>query len=320
MSHHTRPVPVSPTPRDVPWAGRLGLGAMHLSEQGRPPAAVAIETIHAALDSGIRLIDTADAYCRNRAETGHNELLVRAAVDRWRGAQGEVVVATKGGHVRDAAGRWDVDGRPEHLVRAAEASRRRLGVDSIDLYQFHRPDPSVELDRSLRGLARIRADGVAKRIGLSNVDVDQLSRAVDQIDVFSVQNELSPLSLDSLPVLLKCHVMTMPFIAWGPFGGSHRAGALARQPVMRRFAAIAIERGASVHQLVLAWLLSLSPVVTVIPGTTRPASIASNVSATSMAIDPTVLQSLDRALMSGQASAVVRSLALLRKGPTDGDD
>src|SRR4051812_44965172 len=119
----------------LPMAG-IGFGAMHLSERGRPARPTAIETVHAALDAGARLIDTADAYCQHVGETGHNEVLVAEALRSWGGATSDVIVATKGGHVRDRYGRWHVDGRPEHLVSAALASRERLGVDTIELYQF----------------------------------------------------------------------------------------------------------------------------------------------------------------------------------------
>ncbi|HEY4610324.1 MAG TPA: aldo/keto reductase, partial [Ilumatobacteraceae bacterium] len=147
--------------------GRIGFGAMHLSERGRPARAEAIETIHTALDCGARLVDTADAYCRHAGETGHNEVLVAEAVSAWNGDRSSVTVATKGGHVRDRYGRWDVDGRPQHLMEAARASRQRLGVDTITLYQFHRPDPSVDFLSSVEALAQLQRHEVVSRVGLS---------------------------------------------------------------------------------------------------------------------------------------------------------
>jgi len=298
----------------MPWFGRVGLGAMHLSEEHRPPRAVAVETIHAALDVGVRLIDTADAYCRNRSETGHNEVLVGEAVRQWIGPHDEVVVATKGGHVRDDIGHWDVDGRPEHLTAAAEASRRRLGVDIIDLYQLHRPDPSVSWHRSLEAMTRLQAEGVVRRLGVSNVDVELLLQAREQIDLATVQNELSPIALESLPVLLLCHRLDMPFIVWGPFGGAGRATGLADDPKMAGFVECASERGLTVHQLVLAWLLSLSPVVTVIPGASRPASIRSSAASAAVELDFQTLDVLDREVVGRDASLeVTRSLDVLRQ-------
>src|SRR3954469_19199975 len=173
--------------------GRIGFGAMHLSESGRPPRPEAIDTIHTALDNGAVLVDTADAYCQHVGGTGHNEVLVAEALAAWSGDRSRVTIATKGGHVRDRYGRWDVDGRPQHLIAAALASRERLGVDSIALYQFHRPDPSVPFRSSVEALAQLQRDGVVERVGLSNVDVAKVETALDVIHIASVQNELSPM-------------------------------------------------------------------------------------------------------------------------------
>src|SRR3954451_10124353 len=140
---------------------------MHLSERGRPSRPEAIDTIHTALDRGARLVDTADAYCQHAGETGHNEVLVAEALVAWTGDQSTVTVATKGGHVRDRDGRWDVDGRPQHLIAAALATRERLRVEAIALYQFHRPDPSVPFSSSVETLAQLQRDGVVTRVGLS---------------------------------------------------------------------------------------------------------------------------------------------------------
>src|SRR3954451_6121262 len=121
--------------------GPIGMGAMPLSVEGRPDERQAVRTLHAALDAGVRLIDTADAYSLGGDETGHNERLVATALRTWSGDTDGVLVATKGGHVRPGDGSWQVDGRPEHLRAACDASLRALGVDVIGLYQFHRPDP-----------------------------------------------------------------------------------------------------------------------------------------------------------------------------------
>jgi aryl-alcohol dehydrogenase-like predicted oxidoreductase len=165
---------------------------MPLSTDGRPDRRTAFATLHAALDAGIRHIDTADAYGRDARETGHNERLVAAALAAWSGPRDEVVVATKGGHIRDAAGGWHTDGRAEWIRTAAHASRRRLGVERIGLYYFHRPDPAVSFMESVGALARLVEESVVAAVGLSNVDVAQLEAAANVIEVGAVQNELSP--------------------------------------------------------------------------------------------------------------------------------
>ena len=286
---------------EPPALGRIGFGAMHLSERGRPPRPEAIDTIHAALDNGAVLVDTADAYCQHVDETGHNEVLVAEALAAWSGDQSTVTVATKGGHVRDRYGGWDVDGRPQHLISAALASRERLGVDSIALYQFHRPDPSVAFSSSVGALAQLQRDGVVARVGLSNVDVAKVQTALDVIDVASVQNELSPMVLESLPVVQWCHDAGVPFIVWAPFGGRDRGRGLADDPALQPFATHGAEVGASIHQVVLAWLLSLSPMVVPIPGASRASTIRQSLAAAAIVLDEDTVATLDRA--AAQAAA-----------------
>src|SRR3954454_12804898 len=268
---------------------------MHLSERGRPARAEAIETIHTALDCGARLVDTADAYCQNDGETGHNEVLVAEALASWPGDQSTVTVATKGGHVRDWDAGWHVDGRPQHLTAASRARRDRLGVETIALYQFHRPDPSVDFTTSIGALAELQRDGVVSRVGLSNVDVAQVQRAMDVIDVASIQNELSPMALESLPVVQWCQDASVPFIVWAPFGGRERGRSLAEDPSLQPFSTAAADVGASVHQVVLAWLLSLSPMVIPIPGASRPSTITESLAAASIVLVDAIISTLDRA-------------------------
>jgi aryl-alcohol dehydrogenase-like predicted oxidoreductase len=301
-----------------PWSGRLAFGALHLSEAGRPPPDVAIRTVHAALDTGIRLIDTADAYCLEADDTGHNERLVASALERWTGPREDVVVATKGGHVRDRSGRWLVDGSPDHLLAAAEASRERLGVESIALYQLHRPDPAVAWSESLAALAQLQLDGVAELVGLSNVDVSLLRTACDRLEVTSVQNELSPYVWQSLPVLEACDALGIAFLVWGPFGGAHRARGLADDPKLAIVADAARQLGVGVHELVVGWLASLSPVVTVIVGASRPESIVASAQAPFDQLDDEVLASLDASISAGWPAAGRQSLARLRSPGGDG--
>jgi aryl-alcohol dehydrogenase-like predicted oxidoreductase len=230
---------------------------------------------------------------------------VAEALAAWGGDQSTVTVATKGGHVRDRHGRWDVDGRPQHLIDAAHASRKRLGVDTIALYQFHRPDPSVDFITSVEALAQLQRDEVVSRVGLSNVDVAQVQRAVDVIDVASIQNELSPMALESLPVVQWCHDARVPFIVWAPFGGRERGRGLADDPDLQPFATHGAEVGASIHQVVLAWLLSLSPMVVPIPGASRPSTITQSLAAGTIVLDDDTVATLDRA--AAQAAAEPRA-------------
>src|SRR5215216_8128477 len=152
----------------------IGLGAMPLYVSGRHDEARSIRTIHAALDAGVTLIDTADAYCRDESDFGHGERLVAKALAGWSGDRDRVLVATKGGHTRPG-GEWGLDGRPEYLRQACEASLRALGVDAIGLYQFHRPDPKVPFAESVAALAELKAAGKVRLVGLSNVSVDQIN-------------------------------------------------------------------------------------------------------------------------------------------------
>ncbi|HEY8558403.1 MAG TPA: aldo/keto reductase, partial [Actinomycetes bacterium] len=154
----------------------IGLGEMPLSLAGRPDEAQAVRTIHAALDAGVTLIDTADAYCRDESDFGHGERLIAKALAAWSGDRDQALVATKGGHTRPG-GSWEVDGRPEYLRQACEASLERLGVEAIGLYQFHRPDPKVPFTESVGALAELRAAGKIRLAGLSNVSIDQISQA-----------------------------------------------------------------------------------------------------------------------------------------------
>jgi aryl-alcohol dehydrogenase-like predicted oxidoreductase len=171
----------------------IGLGEMPMSLAGRPDEARSIRTIHAALDTGVTLIDTADAYCRDESDFGHGERLVAKALAGWSGDPDRVLVATKGGHTRPG-GEWGLDGRPEYLRQACEASLRALGVDTIGLYQFHRPDPEVPFAESVGALAELKAAGKVRLVGLSNVSVDQINQARELVEVASVQNEFSPAS------------------------------------------------------------------------------------------------------------------------------
>jgi aryl-alcohol dehydrogenase-like predicted oxidoreductase len=271
--------------------GAIGLGAMLLSIAGRPGEAQAIRTVHAALDAGVTLIDTADAYCLGGDEVGHNERLIRKALDAWPGDRDRVLVATKGGHTRPVR-EWDVDGRPEYLRQACEASLRALGVETIGLYQFHRPDPKVPFIESVGALAELQAAGKVRMVGLSNVSVDQITQARQLVRVASVQNEFSPSFRRSEGELAFCASQRIAFLPWSPLGGMNRGRNLGGRH--RAFAEVATAHGVSPQQVALAWELAKGPMVIPIPGARRPESITDSAAAASLRLGADDLARLDR--------------------------
>ncbi|MEJ5944197.1 aldo/keto reductase [Pseudokineococcus basanitobsidens] len=250
----------------------IGLGAMPMSIEGRPDRDRAVATIHAALDAGVTLIDTADAYHRDAGEVGHNEELIAEALRSYGGGTSDVLVATKGGHVRPGDGSWVTDGRPEHLKEAAKASARRLGVEAIGLYQFHRPDPDVPFADSVGALAELLDEGVITMAGISNTDVGQIDAANEVLGgrLASVQNQFSPAFRSSRDELDHCAELGVAFLPFSPLGGIANASELGARHAA--FAEVADARGVSPYQVVLAWELALAPVVVPIPGSSRPAS------------------------------------------------
>ena len=184
----------------------LGLGGMPMSVEGRPDAERSIATIHAAIGAGLTLIDTADSYHRDAGEVGHNETLIAEALRTYPGDTSEVLVATKGGHLRPGDGTWTKDGRPEYIKKAAKASAQRLGVDAIGLYQFHRPDPRVPYADSVGALRDLLDDGVIQLAGISNASVSQIDEANEILGgrLVSVQNQFSPAFRSSLSELEHC--------------------------------------------------------------------------------------------------------------------
>jgi aryl-alcohol dehydrogenase-like predicted oxidoreductase len=269
----------------------IGLGEMQLSLAGRPDEAQGIRTIHAALDAGVTLIDTADAYCIDESDFGHGERLVAKALAAWPGGLDRVLVATKGGHTRPG-GAWDLDGRPEYLRRACEASLRALGVEAIGLYQFHRPDPKVPFLESVGALAELKAAGKVRLVGLSNVSVDQIRQAREVVQVASVQNEFSPRFRRSEGELAWCAANRIAFLPWGPLGGSERSRELGSRH--RAFAEVADAHGVSPQQVALAWELAKAPVVIPIPGASRPETILDSLAAADLRLSRDELARLDR--------------------------
>ncbi|WP_336216639.1 aldo/keto reductase [Nonomuraea sp. LPB2021202275-12-8] len=277
----------------------IGLGAMPLSIEGRPDRASAIATVHAALDAGITLIDTADSYHWQAGERGHNEALLAQALATWPGGGSGVLIATKGGRTRPGDGSWTVNGGPGHIRRACEGSLRRLGVEAIGLYQLHKPDPAVPWSDSVGALRDLLDAGLVRAAGISNVTCDQIheARAILGDSLVSVQNRYNPQHRDSLPELRLCDRLGIAFLPWSPLGGIARSSLDGPGDTSPRtpFHAVAEERGTTPQQICLAWHLSHSRHVIPIPGATRPESARSSAQAASLTLTREELDRLDNA-------------------------
>jgi aryl-alcohol dehydrogenase-like predicted oxidoreductase len=243
----------------------IGLGEMPMSLSSRPPEERSIRTIHAALDAGVNLIDTADAYARDHTDIGHGERLIAKALKGRR-------------HTRNGEA-WELDGRTEHIRAACEASLRALETDRIDLYQYHRPDPNVPYAETIGAFKELQDEGKVRWVGISNANVEQIELACSIVDVVAVQNQLS-LEYRS-PIgkreVAECEKRGIAFLPWSPLGGIRSAAQAAgrHDPVQ----AAADAHGVSPQQVALAWLLSLSEVMIPIPGASRPESIVDSVKA-----------------------------------------
>ena len=264
----------------------IGLGGMPMSIEGRPEESRSIATIHAALDAGITLIDTADAYHIGGGEVGHNESLIARSLASYGGDISGVLVATKGGHLRPGDGSWTLDGSPKHLRAACEASLRRLGVEAIGLYQLHRPDPTVPYEESIGALADLLDAGKARMAGISNADPDQIRTAHRILGrrLASVQNQYSPAFRSSEPELRLCEELGIAFLPWSPLGGIKSAADLGTR--YRPFAQVAAELDSTPQQVTLAWMLATSPVTVPIPGSSRPETIRASAAAVDLVLTP----------------------------------
>lgn len=271
----------------------IGLGGMPMSIEGRPDEARSIATIHAALDAGVTIIDTADAYHLHADEVGHNEELIARAVASWGGDTSDVLVATKGGHLRPGDGSWYVDGRPEYLKQAAEASLKRLGGDAIGLYQFHRPDPAVPYGDSVGAIRDLLDAGTIRMAGISNANPEQIRQANEILGgrLVSVQNQFSPAFRSSEPELELCTELGIAFIPWSPLGGISNASALGDK--FAAFKKLADERDVTPQVVALAWHLAKSPQVIPIPGASRPESIRNSAQAVELTLTADEMAALD---------------------------
>lgn len=262
----------------------VGLGEMPLSIEGRPDEAQAMATVHASLDAGVTIIDTADAYSLNTQEHGHGERVVARALATYAGDASGVLVATKGGHLRPGDGSWQIDGRPEYVKQACEASLKALGVDTIGLYQYHRPDPSVPYAESVGALAELLDEGKIRLAGISNATVAQIDEAQQVLGgrLASVQNEFSLRFRSSEDELRHCEALGIAFIPWSPLGGIGNAGQIERDHP--DLAALARSKGVTPQQLTLAWMIAKGDRVIPIPGSSRPETARASAAAADIAL------------------------------------
>lgn len=276
--------------------GAIGLGLMTFDQSGEQPRQQLADTMLAAVDAGVTLFDTADAYGPGddlgADAQGANERLVAGLLDDL-GLRDHVVLATKAGHVRTEGGGWALDSSSQHLRRAVDASLERLGVEEIALWQHHRPDPEVDYAQVLETLAEVHASGKVRMVGLSNVDATQIRQAHDTLGgaLVSVQNQFSPSFRSSGGEIDVCAELGLAFLPWSPLGGLSDAKALAeRHPA---FQEVAGRRGVSAQQVALAWELAQSPVVIPIPGAKRPESVRDSAAAADLELTPDELARLD---------------------------
>ena len=270
----------------------IGLGGMPMSIEGRPERSRSIAAVHAAIDAGVTFIDTADAYNRDVNETGHNESLIAEALRSYGSDTSHVLVATKGGLIRPGDGSWLRDGRPEYIKEAAKASAKRLGVEAIGLYQFHRADPTVAYTDSVGALADLLDEGVIRMAGVSNAEIAMIAAAQDVLGgrLVSVQNQFSPRFATTYGELQYTVDNGMAFLPWSPLGGISSAGALGARHAA--FGAVADAHGVSPQQVALAWELSLSDAVVPIPGASRPESITDSAQAAELELTAEELAAL----------------------------
>jgi pyridoxine 4-dehydrogenase len=258
---------------------RLGFGAMRITgpDIWGPPRdpAEARRVLRRAVDLGVNFIDTADSY-----GPGASEELIAEALHPYPAG---LVIATKGGIVRQKAARWDPDCRPEHLRAACEASLKRLRIDQIDLYQLHTIDPRVRLEDSIGELVRLQSEGKIRYIGVSNVRVAELDRARRLAKIVSVQNRYNVADRTSDPVLAACERDGLVFIPWRPLAQGSGEMMSTGGPVIA-LSRLASRQGLSLSQAAIAWLLARSPVMLPIPGTSKSGHLEENVAAASVAL------------------------------------
>ena len=279
-----------------------GMGCMRLSTELDRDEVRAIAVLHAAFDAGVTLLDTADAYCLDHTEIGHNERLIARAIATWPGDASRIVAATKGGLTRPQGG-WAPDGRAKHLAAACEASLRNLGVDRLALYQLHTVDPRTSLSTSVRALDALKRDRLIEAIGLCNVTVGQIEEARSITDIVAVQVEISVWQDDNIlsGVAAYCLAHGVRLIASRPLGGVSRRRRMMSDPLLRELAA---RHDATPGEIALAWVEDLSAAVVTLPGPTRIETAASLARARRIRLTDDDRARLDRRFPSARALRV----------------
>jgi aryl-alcohol dehydrogenase-like predicted oxidoreductase len=294
-----------------PWkVSAIGLGCMPLSGMTSTPAPIlndragAIAVIHAALNAGVTLLDTADIYAPSWDTFGHNEALVAQAFASWSGspaAKSKVVIATKGGITRGPNESWGRSSTSDYLFQAAESSAQRLGVDKIQLWQHHRLDPTVAFETQFENILLLQERGFVERIGVSNYNAEQLRRAIHiggtpaQGGVISIQNQFSPRYRRDGDVLDLCQEYGIAFIPWSPLGGIGRAKGL-DGPEFGAFDTVGSARGISAYATAVAWLLHRSLMMIPIPGATRIQSLQDTLTGISVQLTIAEMAELNESL------------------------
>ena len=263
---------------------RMGFGAMRITGPGiwgEPPSRdQAIATLRRVVELGVNFIDTADSY-----GPGVSEPLIAEALYPY---PDDLVIATKGGLVRPGPNRWEANGRPEHLREACEGSLRRLRLEQIPLYQFHRPDPAVPLAESIGAIAEMKNEGKIRHVGISNVSESQLREAQRIVPIVSIQNRYNASDRRSESLIDLCEQEQLVFLPWAPVQESDKNPAVA---------AAAERHGVTQHQVVLAWMLAASPQILPIPGTGSPRHAEENIAAASVELDPDEIEAISKGVL-----------------------
>lgn len=270
----------------------LGYGAMHLSinAETRPSEEESVKLLQGMIDDlGIDFIDTADAYCIDEEEKGHNERLIAKALTGDR--RNRAFIATKGGSTRPE-GRWERNGRPEHLRAACEASLKALKAERIGLYQLHAPDPNVPIEESVGTLVDLKEEGKIRFIGVSNFTLNKLKIAMKEAEITSLQNQYSVMNRRNEDEIIDfCEENGITYIPWNPVGGRGNAPKLAE--MFSVIGDIADAHDTSPHVVSLAWLLQRSPAIVPIPGTRKLEHVADNIKATELELTSDELERLN---------------------------
>lgn len=273
----------------------IGMGAMPLSLSSRPSEEDAIAVIHKALDLGVTLIDTADAYCQDESDKHHNESLIVKALQEYSKDTSSIAIATKGGLLRPE-GRWTRDGNPDRLRKTIRESYAILGGSKpIDLWQYHAPDPNYTIAEALTPVKEAVDEGLIRYVGVSNFTVEEIEEARQTVNIVSVQNQynLWHRQPESDGVLEYCEREGLIFFPYRPLGGSSRVSQLQD---LKAIAELAQERAVSVYQIALGWLRAKYSCIVPIPGASKISSIEDSVKAVDLELSTEEVRHIDRYL------------------------